>query len=82
VVLQIGGLGVWPRLSQLNKNYHKYVYEYPARCNGITLVLLQDFYTSRVPAVPIVRSTILHLAVTGITYITLDGEMLDIRIHI
>jgi hypothetical protein len=29
----------------------------------------------RVPAVPIIRSTILQLAVTGITYITLDREM-------
>jgi hypothetical protein len=28
----------------------------------------------RVPAVPIIRSTILQLTVTGITYITLDCE--------
>jgi hypothetical protein len=29
----------------------------------------------RVPAVPIIRSTILQSAFTGITYITLQGEM-------
>jgi hypothetical protein len=32
------------------------------------LVLLQDVYVFRVPAVPIIRSTILQLAVTGITW--------------
>jgi hypothetical protein len=51
------------------------VYEYPTICNDNILVLLQDLYMFRVPAVPIIRSTILQLAVTDITYITLEGEM-------
>jgi hypothetical protein len=29
----------------------------------------------RVPALPIIRSTIVQLTLTGKTYITLDGEM-------
>jgi hypothetical protein len=33
------------------------------------LVLLQDLYMFRLPAVPIIRSTILQLTVTAITYI-------------
>jgi hypothetical protein len=49
-------------------SYSKYVYEYPTRCNDNVLVLLQDVYMFRVPAVPIIRSTVLQLAVTGITY--------------
>jgi hypothetical protein len=40
----------------------KYAYEYPTRCNDNALVLLQDLYMFRVPAVPIIRSTILQLA--------------------
>jgi hypothetical protein len=60
--------------SCFRASYSKYVYEYPTRCNDI-LVLLKDLYMFRVPAVPIIRSTILQLAVTGMTYITLDGEM-------
>jgi hypothetical protein len=56
-------------------NAFKYVYECPTRCNDNILVLLQDLYMFRVPAVPIIRSTVLQLAVTGITQITFDGEM-------
>jgi hypothetical protein len=33
----------------------------------------------RVPAVPIIRSTILQLTVTGITYITLDREVFQLN---
>ena len=36
------------------------------------MVLLQDLYMFWVTAVPIIRSTILQLTVTGITYIKLD----------
>jgi hypothetical protein len=39
------------------------------------LVLLKDLYMFRVPAVPNIRSTILQLTVTGITYIKLDREV-------
>jgi hypothetical protein len=46
---------------------YKYVYEDPTRCNGYIFVLFQDLYMFRVPAVPIIRSTILQLTVTGIT---------------
>jgi hypothetical protein len=46
----------------------KHVYEYPERCNDNILVLFQDLYMFRVPAVPFIRSTILQLAVTGKTY--------------
>jgi hypothetical protein len=53
------------------EEYTKYVYEYPTRCNDNNLVLFQGLYMFRVPAVPIIGSTILQLAVTGITYITL-----------
>jgi hypothetical protein len=35
----------------------------------------QDLCMFRVPAVPIIRSTILQLAVIGIAYITLDREI-------
>jgi hypothetical protein len=42
------------------------------------LVLFQDLYMFWVPAVPIIRSTILQLAVIGITYIVLDCEMYGI----
>jgi hypothetical protein len=52
-----------------------YVYEYPTRYIDNILVLLQDLYMFRLPAIPIIGSTILQLTVTGITYITLDGEM-------
>jgi hypothetical protein len=38
------------------------------RHNCIILVLFQDLYMFQVPAVPITRSTILQLAVIGITY--------------
>jgi hypothetical protein len=37
------------------------------RCNCIILVLFQVLYMFWAPAVPIIRSTILQLAVTGIT---------------
>jgi hypothetical protein len=59
------------------KHYYvsKYVYEYPTRCNDNVLVLFQDLYMFRVPAVPIIRSTILQSTVAGITYIMLDREM-------
>jgi hypothetical protein len=63
-------LGSWFRAS-----YSKYVYEHPTRSNDNILVLLQDLYMFRVPAVPIIRSTILQLTATGMTYITLDREM-------
>jgi hypothetical protein len=52
----------------------KYVYEY-TRCDDNVLVLLQYIYMFRVPAVPIIRSTVLQLAVNGITHITLGREM-------
>jgi hypothetical protein len=55
-------LGSWFRAS-----YSKYVYEYPTRCSDI-FVLFQYLYMFRLPAVPIIRSTILQLIVTGITY--------------
>jgi hypothetical protein len=55
--------------------YVKYVHEHPTRYHDNILVPLQDLYMFRVPAVPFIRSTILQLAVTGITYITLDREM-------
>jgi hypothetical protein len=54
---------------------YEYVHEYPTRFYYNILVLFQDLYMFRIPAVPIIRSTILQLAVTGITYITLDREM-------
>jgi hypothetical protein len=57
------------------KLYLNCVYECPERCNNNILVLLQDLYMFRVPAIPFIRSTILQLTVTGITYITLDREM-------
>jgi hypothetical protein len=63
-------LGPWFRAS-----YSKYAYEYPTRYNDNVLVLLQDLYMFRVPAVPIIRSTILQLTVTGITCITMDREV-------
>jgi hypothetical protein len=63
-------IGSWFRAS-----YSKYVSEYPTRCNDNILVLLQDLYMFRLPAVPIIRSTILQLTVTAITNITLDGEI-------
>jgi hypothetical protein len=50
------------------------VYKYTTRCNSIILGLFQDHYMLRVPAVPIIRSTILQLAVIGITY-AMDREM-------
>jgi hypothetical protein len=43
-------------------------------CNDNILDLLQDLYMFWVPALPIIRSTILQLTVIGITYITLDRE--------
>jgi hypothetical protein len=42
--------------------------EHPTRCNCIILVLFQDPYMFRVPALPIIRSTILQLAVIGVIY--------------
>jgi hypothetical protein len=39
------------------------------------LVLFQDLYMFRAPSLPFIRSTILQLAVIGITYIALDREM-------
>jgi amino acid permease len=54
--------------------YYKYVYKYPTRCNGNILVLFQDLYLFQVPAVPIIRNTILQLAVTGITYRVIQEE--------
>jgi hypothetical protein len=43
----------------------KYVYEYPTRSNDDVLALLQYLYMFRVPAVPIIRSTVLQLTDTG-----------------
>jgi hypothetical protein len=62
-------------MVQKNVKKEECVHKYPTRCNNNMLVLLQDLYMFQVPAVPIIRSTILQLAVTGTTYITLDREM-------
>jgi hypothetical protein len=56
-------LGSW-----FHASCSKYVHEYPTRCSNNVLVLFQDLYMFWVPLVPIIRSTILQLAVTGITY--------------
>jgi hypothetical protein len=56
-------LGSWFRAS-----YSKYVYEYPTRCNNNILVLLQDLYMFRVPAVPIIRNTTLQWLPTAVMY--------------
>jgi hypothetical protein len=60
----------WFRVS-----YYKYVYKYPERCNDNIFVLLQDLCMYRVPAVPIIMSSVMQLTVTGTTYIALDHEV-------
>jgi hypothetical protein len=77
------GWALWTSVTNFENDYVlqtrgmyigiNFVHEYPTSCNDI-LVLLQDLYMFRVPAVPIIRSTIVQLTVTGITYITLDRE--------
>jgi hypothetical protein len=57
---------VGPIFPQYTNIIFEYVYEYPTRCNDNILVLLQDLYMFRVPAVPIIRSTKLQWAVNGI----------------
>jgi hypothetical protein len=57
---------VGPIFRQYTDIIFEYVYEYPTRCNDNILGLLQDLYMFRVPAVPIIRSTKLQLAVSGI----------------
>jgi hypothetical protein len=56
-------------------SYSKYAYEYPKRFNDNILVLLQDFYMFRVPAVPIIRSTILQLTVTSMVKCVLTSTL-------